>query len=70
MVTMVPQGVINAFLELIGLGAYQQAFAVSPTWALYVVAIADVYKWSGLYMVIYLFGADERSAGTNRRENC
>ena len=53
MVTMVPQGVINAFLELIGLGAYQQAFAASPTWALYVVAIADVYKWSGLYMVIY-----------------
>lgn len=56
MVSMVPQGVINAFLELVGLGAFQQAFAASPTWAIYVVAIADVYKWSGLYMVIY-YGA-------------
>jgi raffinose/stachyose/melibiose transport system permease protein len=53
MVTMAPKGVVNAFLEVLGMGQFQQAFAASPTWALVVVALADVYKWSGLYMVIY-----------------
>ena len=53
MLTMAPKGVINEFLALLGLGQFQQAFAASPTWALYVVALADVYKWAGLYMVIY-----------------
>ena len=53
MVTMVPQGVINALLELVGLGQFQSAFAAMPATSLYVVALADVYKWSGLYMVIY-----------------
>ena len=53
MVTLVPKGVINAFLELVGLGSLQGAFAAMPNTALQVVALADVYKWSGLYMVIY-----------------
>jgi raffinose/stachyose/melibiose transport system permease protein len=53
MVTEVPQGVINALLELIGLGQFQRAFAGMTKTALYVVALADVYKWTGLYMVIY-----------------
>jgi raffinose/stachyose/melibiose transport system permease protein len=53
MVTMVPKGVINALLESTGLGKFQGAFAAMPSTALQVVALADVYKWSGLYMVIY-----------------
>jgi raffinose/stachyose/melibiose transport system permease protein len=53
MVTMVPKGVVNALLEFVGLGKFQGAFAAMPGTALQVVALADVYKWSGLYMVIY-----------------
>jgi raffinose/stachyose/melibiose transport system permease protein len=53
MVTQVPQGVINALLEMVGLGRFQNAFAGISKTALYVVALADVYKWTGLYMIIY-----------------
>jgi len=53
MVALVPQGVINSFLELVGLAHLQSAFAGMPDTALYVVALADVYRWTALYMVIY-----------------
>lgn len=53
MITMAPQGVINALLERVGLGHLQGAYAGMAETALYVVALADVYKWTGLYMVIY-----------------
>ena len=53
MVTVTPQGVINALLEWIGLGQYQAAFAGDSRYSLIVVALTEVYRWSGLYMIVY-----------------
>jgi len=49
-------GLLNAFLKLVGLGAWQQNWLGNPDIALYAVIAVDVWKWLGLHAVLYLAG--------------
>lgn len=48
-----PEGVFNALLGLIGLGAWKSAPLSSPHVALVIVTLVDAYKFCAIYMVIY-----------------
>ena len=48
-----PDGVMNALLEAVGLGDHKVAFLASMEITLYVVAIVEAYKFSGLYLVVF-----------------
>ena len=49
-------GLLNAFLDLIGLGFLKRSWLGDPATALYAVIIVDVWKWLGFHAVIYLAG--------------
>ncbi|SHM74462.1 carbohydrate ABC transporter permease [Gracilibacillus kekensis] len=47
-------GMINNFLEAIGLGALQQNWLGDPTWAMVAVCITIIWQFVGLYFIIFL----------------
>lgn len=49
-------GLLNAFLEAVGLGGLIQGWLSDPTIALYSVMAVDVWKWTGFHVVIFLAG--------------
>ena len=51
-----PRGIINTFLINVGLEAYTQSWLGDPDLALYSLIAANVWKWSGMAMIIYLAG--------------
>lgn len=48
-----PDGVFNALLSAIGMEDHKVAFLASMEITLYVVALVEAYKFSGLYLVIF-----------------
>jgi len=48
-----PDGVVNAFLDSIGQGQLKTAFLSDMNITLYVVALVEAYKYSGLYLVVF-----------------
>lgn len=48
-----PDGVVNALLGAIGLSQYKTAFLANYDITLFVVAIVEAYRFTGLYMVIF-----------------
>jgi len=49
-------GIINVFLEKIGLKSLTQAWLGNPSWVLSSVNIANAWNGYGLYMILYLAG--------------
>lgn len=49
-------GIINVFLEKIGLKSLTQAWLGDPSWVLSSVNIANAWNGYGLYMILYLAG--------------
>ena len=49
-------GLLNAFLDVAGLGALKRNWLGDPAIALYSVVAVDVWKWLGLHAVLYLAG--------------
>ncbi|UOQ83725.1 carbohydrate ABC transporter permease [Gracilibacillus salinarum] len=47
-------GMINNFLEAIGLGFLQQNWLGDPTWAMIAVCITIIWQFVGLYFIIFL----------------
>lgn len=47
-------GMINNFLEAIGLGFLQQNWLGDPTWAMVAVCITIIWQFVGLYFIIFL----------------
>ncbi|WP_058309035.1 carbohydrate ABC transporter permease [Gracilibacillus massiliensis] len=47
-------GMINNFLEAIGLGSLQQNWLGDPTWAMVAVCITIIWQFVGLYFIIFL----------------
>lgn len=48
-----PDGVVNSLLELIGLAQFKMAFLADMKVTLFVLAIVESLRFSGLYMVIF-----------------
>jgi raffinose/stachyose/melibiose transport system permease protein len=53
---LAPDGAVNQFLEIVGLGALARPWLGEPTLALWSLIIAVVWQFSGSSMVIYLAG--------------
>jgi raffinose/stachyose/melibiose transport system permease protein len=53
MLSVNPQGVINAMLGAVGLESLQAAFLSDPKLTLIIVTLIDAYKFCAIYMVIY-----------------
>lgn len=51
-----PEGILNSFLKLIGLGALSQDWLTNTNLVIYSVSAIEVWKWSGFTMVIILAG--------------
>jgi ABC-type sugar transport system permease subunit len=51
-----PNGIINSFLTVVGLEVYIQNWLGDPKLALYSLIVTNVWKWSGMSMIIYLAG--------------
>ncbi|TDF90512.1 carbohydrate ABC transporter permease [Paenibacillus piri] len=49
-------GLVNAFLRLVGLGVLAQDWLNDPKYALFSVIVTDIWRLSGFAMVIYLAG--------------
>lgn len=49
-------GLLNGFLQLIGLSSWIQGWLSDPKIALYSVVVAETWKWMGYHMVLYLAG--------------
>lgn len=47
-------GMINNFLENIGLGFLQQNWLGNPTYAMYAIAVVIIWQFIGLYFIIFL----------------
>ncbi|UOQ49650.1 sugar ABC transporter permease [Gracilibacillus caseinilyticus] len=47
-------GMINNFLEAVGLGFLQQNWLGDPTWAMIAVCITIIWQFVGLYFIIFL----------------
>jgi raffinose/stachyose/melibiose transport system permease protein len=53
MLSINPEGVINAFLGVAGLESLRAAFLSDPKLTLIIVTLVDAYKFCAIYMVIY-----------------
>jgi multiple sugar transport system permease protein len=51
-----PEGAVNSFLGLVGLGSLEKQWLADPTTALYAVLVAAVWRQVGYIMVLYLAG--------------
>ena len=51
-------GVVNAFLRLMGLGAFTRNFLVYPNTALFSVIIGSIWIWTGFAMIVYSAGLE------------
>jgi multiple sugar transport system permease protein len=51
-------GVVNAFLRLIGLGAFTRNFLVYPDTALFSVIVGSIWIWTGFAMIVYSAGLE------------
>ena len=51
-----PEGVLNNFLNTIGLGFLAQNWLVDIRIVIYVIAAVSVWQWTGYHMAIYLAG--------------
>ena len=51
-----PNGVINGMLTSVGLEAWTQDWLGNPNLALYSLIVANVWRWTGMAMIIYLAG--------------
>ena len=49
-------GLLNNFLEAIGLGSVIQGWLSDPNIALYSIIFVDVWRWAGFHMILYLAG--------------
>lgn len=49
-------GLLNGFLQLLGLSSWIQGWLSDPKIALYSVVAAETWKWMGYHMVLYLAG--------------
>ncbi len=51
-----PNGAVNSLLALAGLGEWAQDWLGNPRLALYSLIVANIWKWTGMAMIIYLAG--------------
>jgi multiple sugar transport system permease protein len=51
-------GIHNAFLRLIGLGAFTRNFLVYPDTALFSVIVGSIWIWTGFAMIVYSAGLE------------
>lgn len=51
-----PNGILNQFLENIGLGVLRQSWLVDSRIVMFSIAGVSIWQWSGYHMVIYLAG--------------
>lgn len=49
-------GILNAFLNAVGLGGWIQGWLSDPNIAMFSVMWVDIWKWVGFHMVLYLAG--------------
>ena len=49
-------GLLNQMLVMVGLGSLQTSWLSTPGFALVSVALIEVWRWSGLHMLIFLAG--------------
>lgn len=51
-----PKGVLNSFLQIIGLGFLKNNWLVDPKIIMFSISGVSIWQWSGYHMVIYLAG--------------
>lgn len=49
-------GLLNSFLNIIGLNALQQSWLGNPSLALYCLILTSTWQWTGFNMILYLTG--------------
>ena len=55
-------GIINTFLENIGLGQLAQDWLGDPKWSMYSIVFTNIWQWAGISMIIYMAGLQAISA--------
>ncbi len=51
-----PNGILNDFLTMIGLGALRQSWLVDRRIVMFTIAGVSIWQWTGYHMVVYLAG--------------